>query len=163
MTEKQEQILNLVERTIRRFNRQEQQLLENDLCERCICARFAMYLERALRFSSFKHYTTDVEYDRGMGGNDYGKKKIYAKDAYLDLIVHKRGKDGFGGYDNLFAIEMKKQGNDFEDDKIRLQYLVDNENGFGYRAGFAIRIVSDKRNNDYALIIESQYYNSVDF
>ena len=58
---------------------------------------------------------------------------------------------------------MKKQSNDFEDDKIRLQYLVDNENGFGYRAGFAIRIVSDKRNNDYALIIESQYYNSVDF
>ena len=138
-------------------------MLENDLCERCICARFAMYLERALRFSSFKHYTTDVEYDRGMGGNDYGKKKIYAKDAYLDLIVHKRGKDGFGGYDNLFAIEMKKQGNDFEDDKIRLQYLVDNENGFGYRAGFAIRIVSDKRNNYFALIIESQYYNSVDF
>lgn len=163
MTEKQTQILYLVERAIRCFNRQEQHLLENDLCERCICARFAMYLERALKRSQFKQYTTDMEYDRGMGGNDHGKKKIYSRDAYLDLIVHKRGHDEIIGYDNLFAIEMKKQGNDFEDDKLRLQYLVDNENGFCYHAGFAIRIVSDKRNNVYALIIESRYYNPVDF
>ena len=91
MTIKQTQILTLVKATISRFNQNERYLLENDLCERCICARFAMYIERALQRSPFKGYTTDVEYDRGMGGNDYGKKKVFSHDAYLDLIVHKRG------------------------------------------------------------------------
>ncbi len=162
-TEKQAQILFLVRTAISRFNKREKYLLENDLCERCICARFAMYVERALPGSPFKGYTTDVEYDRGMGGNDCGKKKIFSNDAYLDLIVHKRGYDDIVGYDNLFAIEMKKQGNSFEEDIERLQYLVENENGFCYRAGFAIRIISDKEHGIYELRIESHHYNEVDF
>lgn len=163
ITEKQELILALVTSAISSFNKKERYLLENDLCERCICARFAMYIESTLPRSPFKGYTTDVEYDRGMGGNDYGKKKIFSSDAYLDLIVHKRGYDDIVGYDNLFAIEMKKQGNSFEGDNERLQYLVENENGFCYRAGFAIRIVSDKEHGIYELRIESQHYNEVDF
>lgn len=163
MTEKQKQIQELVQRTINRFNKQEQYLIKNNLCERCICGRFAMYLERIISRSVFKGYTTDIEYDRGMGGTDYGKKKVFGSDAYLDLIVHKRGYDNEIGYDNLFAIEMKMPGKDFTHDIERLKLLVDNENGFNYRASYAIRIISDPRNSHFKLVIEESFYNEQDF
>lgn len=163
MTGKQQQIKQLLQRAIKHFNKKEQYLIKNNLCERCICARFAMYLERVLSRSVFRGYTTDVEYDRGMGGNDYGKKRVFGHDAYLDLIVHKRGYDESIGYDNLFAVEFKWQWNDFDQDKERLRALVDNKNGFGYRAGFAIRISYDPANSIGRLIIENSYYNDNDF
>lgn len=163
MTEKQKQIEQLLQRTIKLFNKKEQYLIKNNLCERCICARFAMYLERVLSRSVFRDYTTDVEYDRGMGGNDYGKKKLFGHDAYLDLIVHKRGYDESIGYDNLFAIELKWQGEDFNQDKTRLLALVDNENGFNYRAGYAIRIYNDTPDSIGRLMIEDAFYNLIDF
>ena len=163
MTNKQREILYLLQKTIRRFNKCENYLIENDLSERCICARFAMYLERVLQRSQFADYTADVEYNRGMGGNDHGKKIIAGHDATIDLIVHKRGYNPETGYDNLFAIEMKKRGLPFDDDKNRLQILVDNAYGFGYRAGFAIIIVADEMYNVYELRIDEQFFNEDDF
>ena len=163
MTGKQQEITELLQRTIDRFNRKEQYLIENDLCERCICARFAMYLERTVSRSIFRSYTTDVEYDRGMGGNGYGKKRVFGHDVYLDIIVHKRGYDDLIGYDNLFALELKWQGEDFDQDKKRLRALVDNENGFNYRAGFAIRIIRNAPNDIPGLKIEDAFYNASDF
>lgn len=165
MTEKQNCIRNLLIRAINNFNEKEEYIMNNGLCERCICARFAMYLERALHRSIFKEYTTDMEFDRGMGGNDSGKKQLCNHDAYLDLIVHKRGFNHDVGYDNLFAVEMKKQRLDFRDDKERLQILVDNKNGFCYRAGFAIVIAKDVASDRYELVIDQdgEFYNEVDF
>ena len=165
MTEKQHKIIQLLRRAIRNFNKKEQYLIKNRLCERCICARFAMYLERSVSHSFFHDYTTDLEYDKGMGGSDGGKKKIFGHDAYLDLIVHKRGHQNseVTGYDNLFAIEMKWQGEDFYEDKERLKVLVDNENQFNYRAGFAIRIISNPSISDYRLVIEESFFNNEDF
>lgn len=166
MTEKQQRIRWILERAIHTFNRNEQYLLANDLSERCICAKFAMYLERAVRRSPFKDYITDVEYNRGMGGNDHAKKMLQGNDVTLDLIVHKRGQichTDIIGYDNLLAIEMKKQGLDFSWDMNRLQMLVDNAFGFCYRAGFAVRIVEDAQHGVYELRIEKEYYNLCDF
>lgn len=165
MTRKQEEIQQLLIRAINSFNRHERYLIENNLCERCICSRFAMHIEKALCRSSFNEYVTDVEYDRGMGGNEFGKKRLQGHDVYLDLIVHKREYDGVKGFDNLFAVEMKKQGQDFSEDKERLQILVDNENGFCYRAGFAIVIVADRLADKYELelVEDGKFYNAVDF
>lgn len=163
MTEKQSQLQQLVQNAISHFNANEKYLIENRLCERCICAKFAMYLERVISRSFYRDYTIDVEYDRGMGGNDYGKKRICNHDAYLDLIVHKRGYDEFLGYDNLIAIEMKWQNEDFEEDKERLKILVDNANGFNYRISFAIRIIANPDKNIYKLVIEDCYCNALDF
>jgi len=159
LTETQKQITDVLERTIRRFNKNERYLMENKLCERCICAQFAMYLNRSIRRSCFTGYAIDVEYDRGMGGNDAGKKRLFGFDTYLDLIVHKRGYDPITGYDNLFAIEMKWQGEPFESDKDRLRALVDNQYGFNYAAGFAIRIICDDNRSIYELKIEEPFYN----
>jgi len=166
MTEKQQNIVSVLNRTICTFNNNEQHLLVNNLSERCICAKFAMYLDRAMRRSPFKGYFVDVEYNRGMGGNDYAKKIIKNSHATLDLIVHKRGtvisKDHMG-YDNLFAIEMKKTGRSFSADKERLQLLVNNYYEYCYRASFAVRIVTNKQKGIYKLVIEQEYYNAVDF
>ena len=163
MTDKQRELLHILQKTIYRFNRYEDYLIKNDLSERCICARFAMYLERVLRRSQFSDYTTDVEYNRGMGGNDQGKKIIFDHDATIDLIVHKRGYNPETGYDNLFAIEMKKQGLPFDNDKHRLQILVNNTYGFCYRAGFAIVIIEDSANDIYKLSVDDVYFNEEDF
>ena len=160
ITEKQTEILNLLQRVIRNFNKKERYLIEHHLCERCICARFAIHMDRFLRRSQFFDYTVDNEYDRGMGGNEYGKKILSGHDAYLDLIVHKRGYDENIGFDNLFAIEMKWQELDFTKDKERLAALVDVHNGFGYHASFAIRIVSDPEERKHALEIEESFYNN---
>lgn len=163
MTEKQTAIVSVLCRALQRFNRYEVHLIKNDLSERCICSRFALHLEYVLQRSPFSNYVADVEYNRGMGGNDHGKKIISGHDATIDLIVHKRGYNPETGYDNLFAVEMKKQGLPFSDDKRRLQILVDNSYGFGYRAGFAIVIATDEIHDIYELRIDEKFFNEEDF
>ena len=136
-------IQELMEEVIRVFNRQEHYLIYNNLCERCINGRFAMYMQYFISNSVLSGYLVDVEWDRGMAGNDCFKKKYKDGDAYLDLIVHKRGYDSISGYDNLIVVEMKKEGPDFEEDKERLRDLASVQYGFGYRAGYALRIKND--------------------
>ena len=165
MTKEQKAIRRILVRAINSFNSHEKYLIENNLCEQCICAKFAMHIEKMLRrSSSFKDYTTDVEYDRGMGGNDAGKKMLNGHFAYLDLVVHKRGYSHVMGYDNLFAIEMKKKDRNFDSDKERLKILVNNDYGFCYKAGFAIIIIADKVSNRYELAIDEngEFYNAAD-
>ena len=132
-----------VETAIAVFNERERYLLEHRLSERCICARFAIYLEREVHKRISKEYTADVEYNKGMEEDDYTKKMLHGKRIYPDIIVHKRGKDSVYGYDNMICIEMKKQEDErgLESDHRRLQALTymgyDGER-FCYRSGFMI-------------------------
>lgn len=57
----------LVEAALADFNLHERYLLEANLSERCICARFAMYLEKQLPAYQAEGYTVDVEYNRRHG------------------------------------------------------------------------------------------------
>lgn len=134
MTAKQAELKNIVEIAMSQFNASERYLLDRDLSERCICAKFAMYLEKALVNTHYSDYIVDVEYNRGMVGNEYAKKRLYGRDAIVDLIVHKRGYDEHCGFDNLICIEMKKRGGEkhLEDDKNRLQTMTDSHCGFNY-------------------------------
>ena len=68
----------LVEDAIAEFNLNEQYLLEADLSEQCICARFAMYLEKQLRACQADGYHADVEYNRGQDGVDRNPKRFPA-------------------------------------------------------------------------------------
>lgn len=58
--------------------------------------------------TQYQDYNVDVEYNRGRGGNDSAAKMMNGKKIVTDLIVHKRGKNEEGEYDNLICIEMKK-------------------------------------------------------
>lgn len=162
--EHQKEILKLLLRVIEEFNEQEHFLIEHGLNERCINGRFAMHMERCLRESVFSGYTKDIEVDRGMGGIESLKKKLYDEDGkehdiYLDLIVHKRESDDVIGFDNLFAIEFKMKGEPTSDNHRRLQMLVKDNNLFGYRAGFEI-VIDRFWEQDPKLWIEASFYNS---
>lgn len=165
MTEKQQKILIVLKTAIDKFNQSEQYLIKNDLSERCICSKFASYLERALVSSPFEDYVVDVEYNRGYDGKDSASKLLNGKKIVVDLIVHKRGHDPETGFDNLFCIEMKKEyvKPDLRFDQERLSIMTNPHENFKSRAGFMILARADKKQEEYGLYIESEYYNPVNY
>ena len=108
MTEQQSKIVDIIERAICKFNQNENDLIKNNLSERCICSQFARYITMELVDTEFAEYKVDVEYNRGMYGKGFATKVINGHNAIVDLIVHKRGYDDEYGFDNLICIEMKK-------------------------------------------------------
>lgn len=160
MTQQQNEILQLLNSAIGHFNTNEQYLIRHDLSERCICSKFAMYLEKTLVNSNFSDYIVDVEYNRGMNGNPYAAKMIESRNIIVDLIVHKRGYDEQLGFDNLFCIEMKK-GRGIErlkSDKKRLKILTDERYGFCYKAGFMLAIINSGRSGVCGIEIEEAFF-----
>ena len=54
-----EEVVNALESALRQLKDRDSHLLENDLSERCIAARLAMYLQ-----TLFPEHAVDVEYNR---------------------------------------------------------------------------------------------------
>lgn len=105
MTETQIRIAECLEVALQSFNLNEQYLISRDLSERCICAKFASYLERAIAESEFREYIVDVEYNRGSQGNEHAATRLNGRNIVVDLIVHKRGYNEQRGFDNFFALK----------------------------------------------------------
>ncbi|MCD8006637.1 MAG: hypothetical protein LUF29_06645 [Oscillospiraceae bacterium] len=133
---------NIVEEAICAFNANELYLVENDVSERCICAKFAVYLSEILKYTEYREYDVDVEYNRGNRGDQRHAKKLLDKPITVDLIVHRRGYDPIRGFDNLICIEMKKSTDrrGCTSDEDRLDKMTDPCYGFCYRTGFMIVI-----------------------
>ncbi len=100
-------------------------LFDNDLCERCICHRFAICLEKQ---NFGEGFTVDCEYNRAydqrLGG--IGTKKITSKYGNsVDIVITKRNDNPD---DDLVCFETKKWNNDkiedFEEDKLKLSILT---------------------------------------
>lgn len=137
----------LMQDAVDTFNRNEQYLLKNRVNERCMCQRLAEYLGRGLAGTQ---YVVDVEYNRGMNGNESSEKRLDGKCVSLDIVVHKREYDADGrGFSNLICAEMKKASNPkgCTEDEERLRKLTDCAYGFCYQAGFMLLAddVSDKK------------------
>lgn len=160
MTGMQSRITACLEEALHKFNQHEQYLISRDLSERCICAKFASYLERTIARSEFREYVVDVEYNRGSKGNERAAKILNGRNIVVDLVVHKRGYDEQVGFDNLFCIEMKKAYKycNLSSDKHRLRMLTDDSYGFGYKAGFMITAIANKSTSEYKLKIDSSFY-----
>ncbi|MBO5620497.1 MAG: hypothetical protein J5959_02570 [Butyrivibrio sp.] len=147
-------IPGIMESAITGFNKNEMYLLTHNVSERCICAKFAGYLERELYRQGLLQYRVDVEYNRNTGDT----KRLHNKIIVVDLIVHIRGK--FSEEDgNLICIEMKKTCNrtGLNADKQRLQDLVGFEQGYNYLAGYMILIGVGKKSEKCGLRIESEF------
>lgn len=142
MIDTQKELIGIVDNAIKDFNKNEKYLIENDLSERCICARFAMYLTKALYGTNYQDYSVDVEYNRGAFGKDICAKIIENKRIIVDLIVHKRGYDHTNGFDNLICIEMKKTTNHrgCKADEERLRKMTSYSYGFNYKLAAMILI-----------------------
>ena len=142
MFEYQQELMDIVDAAIKEFNRKEKYLIENDLSERCICARFAMYLSKALTNTRYQDYDVDVEYNRGAYGEELNAKIMEDKRIVVDLIVHRRGYDPEVGYDNLICMEMKKSTDrrGCSNDEERLQKMTDYSYGFNYEIGIMLLV-----------------------
>lgn len=106
MTETQNRVTACLNSALQSFNQNEQYLISRDLSERCICAKFASYLERAIAESEFCEYVVDVEYNRGSRGNEHAAKVLNGHKIVVDLIVHKRGYDEQRGFNNAHHISL---------------------------------------------------------
>ncbi len=105
------EVIERLNRALGKFREIDRYLLDNDLSERCIASRLAMYLQDA-----FPDHDVDVEYNRA---GEIAKRVPLSKDcdtrknrdghplAVPDVIVHKRGPDG----PNVLVLEFKKTSN----------------------------------------------------
>ena len=105
------EVRRILDEALRRLEADDRHLLENDLSERCIAARLAMYLQPA-----FNGWAVDIEYNRhgdtpkrlgvpeecANAANEHGDALVVP-----DVIVHERGRHGR----NLLVIELKKTTN----------------------------------------------------
>lgn len=105
------EILERLEKGIALLNTIDRYLLENDLSERCIASRLAMYLQPL-----FPEHSVDVEYNRAgvipkrLNLPDECANFQDAEGRSLvvpDIIVHTRGPKG----PNLLVVELKKTTN----------------------------------------------------
>lgn len=160
MTVNQERILSIIKDAIDKFNQNENYLIEHDLSERCICSKFASYIEREIKNTEFRDYDIDVEYNRGYKGNEYAAKIFNGGKVYADLIVHKRGYDEIYGFDNLVCIEMKKEygGKDISSDLNRLQKFTDKYFDFKYQIGLMLLIRKKNTLHECDIVIHSTYF-----
>jgi hypothetical protein len=120
------EVLRILEEALRRLEANDRHLLENDLSERCIAARLAVYMQPA-----FDGWSVDVEYNRkgdtpkrlGLPRECLKKKDLEDEenngDALVvpDVIVHRRGPEG----PNLLVLELKKTTNRVARDCDRLR------------------------------------------
>lgn len=139
------------------FNEDERYLIENDLSERCICARFAIILTEVLRHTQYEEYVVDVEYNRGANGSERAIKRLCDDMIVVDLIVHRRGSNCSCGLNNLICIEMKKRKNrrGCEADENRLRKMTAFGYGFCYKIGIML-IIDDGLN---VVKIKSKFSN----
>ena len=151
--------LNVLEEAIRQFNEKETYLIKNDLSERCINSKLAMYVERVLEDQEIEGVDVDVEYNRGFNGNESGIKRFKGGPVYLDLVVHQREYDVVRGFLNYIYVEMKKPQNPdgFNTDRSRVCDMTNPFGGFGYKIGAFLIIVADDTRNHYCLEIHDLY------
>jgi hypothetical protein len=113
-----------LERARRKLEENDAHLLANDLSERCIAARLALYLQ-----PEFPDHHVDVEYNRF--GNRVKRLQLppacvrrrnrNADPAAIpDVIIHRRGADG----PNILVLELKKTSNPAPRDCDRIRVIA---------------------------------------
>ena len=160
---KQQKLLELVSSAMSRFNENENYLISRDLSERCICSKFASYLEKELLDTEFESFFVDVEYNRGNDGREDNPKMLDRKNIVVDLVVHMRGYNNLIGFNNLICIEMKKSYKklNYQSDIERLKKLTDAIHGFHYVLGLMILIDADKKSGTFGLRMEHVFYGDL--
>ncbi|MFH1941156.1 MAG: hypothetical protein ABIL68_03550 [bacterium] len=131
-------VRSLVQNSIQKLINDDADLLDINVNERSISHKFAEYLQQ-----EFLGWNVDCEYNRKMGEtkrlnvifNNVTDQDIEAKTVFPDIIVHRRQTDK-----NLLVIEMKKSGNNFDNDVKKLKAFTGDEDG--YRFGLLLIINS---------------------
>jgi len=140
-------------------------LLQNNVSERSIAHKFALYL--TILFPSYDvdcEYNSNVEADSkkkyirllkesaahyGLLHKDEKDAEIVYRNVFPDIIVHKRDSNKH----NLLIIEIKKSSNskgcDYDIEKLRKYTSPDDNNNFNYPFGVLVYLgVADKLGSD---------------
>ncbi len=135
MKKQLEELERIFEHANQMFLKQNAMLFEAQVSERTLCGALMIELHEALKYTKYKDYFVDVEYNRNVGGTlKTIKKTIQGLEQQIvpincDLIVHSRGQKKF--QDNLIALEMKKSNaikKDKDKDRVRLECLTKSKN-----------------------------------
>jgi hypothetical protein len=102
------ELKDLFQEAFKEFLCRERDNILNNVNERNLCARLAMYVDQARQRYKIEGYYADVEYNRKQNGQIKTILDDQLKTVVIncDLILHSRGE--IRGRDNLIAIEMKK-------------------------------------------------------
>lgn len=138
---------------LEKLKRNEKGLIQNDINERTMAHRLAIYLGEL-----FDDYNIDVEYNRNIEKGKHEPKYVsIIKDCFLksyrkakengddiqmfleqvttypDIIIHERGNNDH----NLLVVEIKKSNNksDWEIDKKKLEGFTRQDDGYKYKLG----------------------------
>lgn len=123
-------------------------LLKNDVNERSITHKLAMYLDQTFG----KEYDVDCEYNRNI--DDSRNRKMIdiiiselestTQSVYPDIIVHKRGRND----SNLLVVEVKKSTNrdngDFDIKKLECYTDSCSSSSFTYTYGVFIKLFASE-------------------
>ncbi len=124
------EIKSLLKKGIKKLIDNDLFLLKNDVNERSVAHKLAVYLQEELdEFSKPGIWNVDCEYNRvgehSFEGHDYSKKlqldpldSDQEANVFPDIVVHKRGKD------SLLVIEMKKKGGNIKGDIKKLGAFI---------------------------------------
>ena len=125
------ELKNIVRKAIKCFSQKDKYLLQNNVNERSWYSQMGIYLIENL---------AGTEYNRGCNLRDDAIKQLDGKNISIDLVIHKRGHDEIGGYDNLMCFEFKKSTNlsDLQDDIDRLEKLTSIDYKFNYKLGVMV-------------------------
>ena len=112
MKKQVEELERIFEHANQMFLKQNAMLFEAQVSERTLCGALMIELHEALKYTKYKDYFVDVEYNRNVVGKlKTINKTIQGLEQHIvqincDFIVHSRGQKKF--QDNLIALEMKK-------------------------------------------------------
>lgn len=126
------ELIEIVKGSVRVLYTKDAYLFTNNLCERCLVHRFAVYLEQNL-----SSYNVDCEFNKRIEGERTSNKYLSNINGnYVDIIVHKRSNRGG---DNLICIEIKKSGNysGRSKDRRNLEILT-SDDGYQYQLGLYV-------------------------
>ncbi len=150
---RRENVQQRLNNAMRRVVDNDRHLLENDLSERCIAARLALYLQ-----AEFPDHDVDVEYNR-LGD---AVKRLRLPDecvrrrnrdgdppAVPDVIVHKRGPAG----PNILVLELKKTSSPVsrQCDSVRIREFREQ---LGYEFGATIECETRAGHQSLVVITE---------
>lgn len=163
-------IVKLLKQSVELVYERDYYLIQNDVHEQDISHRIAYYFENFLMlypWYSENGYRVDVEYNRNFHDskrafnscNGCLKQECLAKigmHSYNevckpDIILHKRGKNNqtANEYNNIFAIEIKKNRSTDNDDFAKLSAFTCLKGEYRYQLGLYINLTQNKEDIEY--------------
>ena len=110
--QKNDELLDLMERSIDAFNLRDKFLMRNEYYEVSMVHCLAQHMTELIRNDyRFRDMYVDIEYNKGADGNTHTGKYLFDRkgkkheDIRLDLVVTSREPDDLGGYHNMLCAE----------------------------------------------------------